>query len=123
MPKCSMLLLAAAAIVSACTRDAPLVAPIMEALDAKVTRSVALDSSAFDQDAGAIEDALARLLPALDEHGATLRSTLLTLSANRGSRTARHDLDVLLARLASTLPEQYLADLDALRLDLGVTSK
>lgn len=123
MPKRSMLLLAAAAIAGGCTRDAPLVAPPIEAVDAKVTPKVGLASSARDEDVDAIEDALARLVPALDDHSGVLRTTLLKLNANKNNRAARQDLDDLLDQLTSTLPPQYRADLDALRLELGVKSK
>jgi hypothetical protein len=125
MPRCSLLLLVAGAIAGGCSRDAPLVAPRLEAVDAIVTPSPSLAASPADPTGGegAIDDALGRLIPSLDADAAALGNTLLKLKAKRGDEATRNDVARLLELLASRLPASSRADLDALRLDLGVPTK
>ena len=119
MPKRSIVLLAAGAIAGGCSRDAPLMAPQIDSVDPVVAPSLnklpELDSSTV-----AVESALGRLVPALEEHGAAVRAALLKLETNRSDAAARNELSRVLDLLDSTLPEQYHADLDALRLELDV---
>lgn len=122
MRKRSMLSFAVVAIVGGCSRDAPFVAPQIEAVDAIVAPSVAVVSSVTDS-ADPVDDALGRLVPALDEHGTALRNLLLRMRANRSDRAALNELAGALDSLPSKLPARYGADLDALRLELGVATK
>jgi hypothetical protein len=117
-----MLVLAAGAIAGGCSRDGPLVAPQAEAANAIVTPAAPLAISAGDASADALDDALSRLLPALGDHGTVLRNTLLRLTGNRSDKTARDDVRRVLDLLTTTLPAPYSADLDALRLELGVAT-
>jgi hypothetical protein len=116
------LLLVAGAIAGGCSRDAPLVAPRTEASDTIATpsRSVAATAAATRVDDGTIGDALGRLVPSLDVDAAALRNALLKLRAKRDDETVRNEVVRMLDLLASKLPASCLADLDALRLDLGV---
>lgn len=123
MPKCSMLLLVAGAIAGGCSRDAPLVAPQIGDVDAIVAPSRDVSSSAVDLSADVIDEALIRLVPALGEHGTAVRSTLLKLKTDRSDKATRNELRRVLDVLDSTLPAQYRADLDALRLELDVPMK
>lgn len=122
MPRSSLLLLVAGTIAGGCSRDAPLVAPRMEAADAIAapSRSVAASAAAMTAEDGTIDDALGRLVPSLDVDAAALRHALLKLKAKRDDETVRNEVVRMLDLLASKLPAAYLADLDALRLDLGV---
>jgi len=125
MPRSSLLLLVAGAIAGGCSRDAPLVAPSMEAADAIAgpSRSVAASAADMTLEDGAIDDALGRLLPSLDVDAGALRNVLLKLKARRNDETVRDELVRMLDLLAAKLPASYLADLDALRLDIGVPTK
>ena len=79
--------------------------------------------SAAELTADDIDDALGRLLPSLGDYGAALKSPLLNLKSNRSDQAARNELRRLLDLLDATLPESDRADLDALRLELGVSPK
>ena len=122
MSRCYALLLVAAVIAGGCSRDAPLVAPGLGAAS-DVARSVALTQPAVEPSADAVDDALGRLLPALEGHGSALKSALLKLKADRGSQAARDEANRVIDQLAATLTASHHADLDALRLELGMTTK
>ena len=123
----SMLLLAAGVIASGCSQDAPTAAP--EVVPEVVTErevgatQAALAVSAVELTADDVDDALGRLLPSLGDYGAALKSPLLKLKTNRSDQAARHELRRLVELLDATLPAACRADLDALRLELGVSAK
>lgn len=123
MPRRGMLLLVAGVLAGGCSRDAPVAAPEVDAVEAVALPQATDAARSSEATAEASADAVARLLPALGAHGTALRAPLLRLGANRGDRAARDELTRLLERLDATVPEDRRADLDALRLQVDVTPK
>jgi hypothetical protein len=124
----SMLLLVAGVIAGGCSADATTAPPKLvseatpEAVSTPVTGALqaAVAVAPEEPTADAIDGALGRLLPSLGDDGVSLRRPLMTLKANRNDVAARTDLRRLLDQLDAAAPATYRADLDALRLELGV---
>jgi len=106
--------LIAGVVVSGCSRDAPPLAPDPVSV-AAVGPAVAQVTLA-DQ----VDDALTRLLPALGQRGAGLQGPLLRLQARPKDRDALAAVQRTLDALAPTMPSEFLPDLDAIRLELGI---
>jgi hypothetical protein len=123
----SMLLLVAGVIAGGCSHDAPTAASevMSEVQSERVVGAMlaVVAVSPAELTADAIDGALGRLLPSLGDYGAALKSPLLKLKANGSDQAARNDLRRLLEQLDATLPAAYRADLDALRLELSVSTK
>ena len=117
------LLLVVGVIAGGCSRDAPTAVPevVPERVDGAMQAALAVSSA--DLTADAIDDALGRLLPSLGAYGAALKPALLKLEANSSDQAARKELRRRADLLSATLPAAYRADLDALRLQLGVSAK
>lgn len=121
MPRRSLLLLAMGMVGGGCSTDAPITAPdlaIAEVVAAKSTETKEKDRSA----AGAFDDALQRLIPALDDYGIPLRAPLLALQTRATDQLAWDGLLQALEAVARTLPDEYLPDFDALRLQLDAAA-
>jgi len=118
-------LLAAGTLVGGCSRDAPLTGPETTPELAIVVPSAALaapQAGVSNAEAGdAIDDARTRLVGALGTRGRVLAATLLRLQERRQDDAAWADVTRAIEALSSTLPDEYHADLDALRLQLGIT--
>ena len=121
MPRRSMLLLVAIALTGGCSPDGPLVAPAPETME---TLAVPLVPAAAGDAviAAAIDDALTRLVPALDSWGVPVGEALLRLQARRNDKTAKAELQRALDAVALVLPAEYRPDFDALRLELDVVA-
>ena len=123
MTRRSMLLLAVGMVVGGCSRDAPIVAPDIEAVEAMVAQARTVEAKGKDGlGADAIDDALQRLIPSLDNYGLPLRAPLLALQTRPGDQSAWDALRRALEAIAPKLPEEYRPDLDALRLQLDAAA-
>ena len=109
--------LIAGVVAVGCSRDAPL-APEPISVDAAVPAAIAQVAQVTVDDP--VEDALTRLLPALGPSGAALQGPLLRLQARPKDRAAQTAVQRALDALAPTMPSEFLPDLDALRLQLGI---
>lgn len=133
LPGRTTLLLFMGVAAQGCSRDAPPMAPQLHP-DARVaapaaatvspapdsTSATASDRSPVGPALSAAGDALQRLIPAIGARGAALRVSLLRLEARSDDPVALDDLRRALDALGTTLPAEHSADLDALRLQLGV---
>ena len=117
----SMLLLIAGAMSGGCSRDGPVMGPVLEATDVAVVANAQAADAEINADA--IDDALQRLVPALGERGNLLRIPLLRLQSRRTDRAALGDLRRAYDAVGPTLPAAYRPDFDALGLELGLLSK
>ena len=121
MPRGSMLLLAIGMIGGGCSTDAPITAP--DVAVAEVVAAKSADTKDKDRSTdGAFDDALQRLLPALGDYGIPLRAPLLALQTRATDQLAWDGLLQALDAVARTLPEEYLPDFDALRLQLDAAA-
>jgi len=111
-----LVLLAAGVTASGCSRDGP-VAPEIVAIQEVAAAAPAVVQAARVSD---VDDALARVLPALGAPGTPLRGALLQLQARPNSRDALAAVERALDGLASTVSPEFRPDLDALRLELGI---
>jgi hypothetical protein len=112
-----LLLVIAGAAVSGCSRDGPFAPQVVGAEEVAAAAVVAQVARNDDVD---VADVLSRLQPALGAPGAPLRGTLLQLQARPNDRTAMAAVARALDALAPTLSAEFLPDLDALRLELGI---
>ena len=115
MSRPMLVLLIAGVVAGGCSRDAPPLAPQAVAVEVIAAPAVAQLTPEVQ-----VDDALARLLPALGERGAALQGPLLRLQARPKDRAALAAVQRALDALAPTLPSEFLPDLDALRLELGI---
>jgi hypothetical protein len=104
----------AGVVAVGCSRDAPL-AP--EPISVNAAAPAAIAQVAVDDP---VEDALTRLLPALGPRAAALQGPLLRLQARPKDRAAQAAVQRALDALAPTLQSEFLPDLDAIRLQLGI---
>lgn len=119
MTRRSMRLLAVGIVVGGCSRDAPIVAPNIEAAEAMVAPAIAgVTNGGTRPVAAAIDDALQRLVPSLGARGIPLRAPLLELQKHAVSPSAWGGLRRALEAIEPTLTAEYRPDLDALRLHL-----
>ncbi len=129
----SLLWLVAGALTGGCSRDAPITGPdagppdgavAAAAVAAELPNPAALagTTGANGPSAAAIDDALTRLVPALGEWGSPLGEALARMQTRRNDRHARIEVQRLIEAIAHTLPQAYHPDLDALRLQLEITT-
>ena len=111
-----LVLLIASVAASGCSRDAPPLAPEPAAVEL-ITAAPAIAQRLPNDD---VDDALARLEPALGRPGSPLRGALLRLQAQPNDRAALTAVQQTLDALAVSISEEFLPDLDALRLQLGI---
>ncbi|HZI29977.1 MAG TPA: hypothetical protein VFD64_17530 [Gemmatimonadaceae bacterium] len=123
MRRSSVLFVAVGMVAAGCSRDAPIVAPDIEVAEAMVAQAKAVETTDKDRlVADAIDDALERLIPSLDNYGIPLRAPLIALQTRASDPSAWDALGRALKAITPTLPEEYRPDLDALRLQLGAAA-
>jgi hypothetical protein len=109
----------ACVIASGCSSDLPTVSPDVESPEAHVNGLSAAPAKAKDRPAADPVDAiLDRLVPSLDAYGLPIRNALLAFRGSSSDPAAWDALLRILGSMESTLPAEYRADLDAIRLEL-----